>query len=156
MTNRSRARARPRWGLSWPIIAALAALAVPRVVVHDLKIVQEGTWPNTLLVFVPPICWVVVVVARRTASPFQTVLVIGICAAVTTGVVHQVLWPVAMADVETRLGGNLAGLDRDVQHLLFRIAAFVSSVVTGTVVGMVTAATAWAAARLLRRVEAKD
>lgn len=140
-----------RLGLSWPIIILLAALAVPRVITHDLGIVDEGTWPNTLLVFVPLIIWIVVAVGRRVPNPFVTVLVIGICYALALAIGHQVLWTSAMAGVEMSLGGNLADLDPSLQQVVFRIAAFVSSIVTGTVVGAVAGAVAWVADRVVRR-----
>ncbi len=41
-------------GFSGPTLIALAALAAPRVVFHDLGIVHEGSVVNGLLVFLPP------------------------------------------------------------------------------------------------------
>lgn len=151
MTQNSAARSRIQLGLSWPMIMALAALAVPRVITHDLGLVDEGTWLNLLLVFVPLLLWVVVAVVCRVPHPFVTVLVIGVCYAVALAVGHQLLWSYGMDGVEMSLGGNLAGLDPKLQQVVFRIAALVSSLVTGTVVGAATGAVAWAAARLLRR-----
>ena len=49
-------------GFAWPVLVALAALAAPRVVLHDLGIVEEGSVANGLLVFVPPALWIAAVV----------------------------------------------------------------------------------------------
>ena len=151
MSTRSPSSRRSRLGLSWPIILLLSALAVPRVVTHDLKIFPAGTLPNALLVFVPLIIWIVVAVASRVPNPFLTVLVIGVCYAVALAIGHQLLWSHAMAGTEMKLGGNLADLNPQLQQVVFRFAAFISSLVTGTVVGAVTGAVAWLISRLLRR-----
>lgn len=45
-----------RPGFSRPALTGLAALGVPRVVLHDLGLVGEGAPINLLLVFVPPLC----------------------------------------------------------------------------------------------------
>ena len=34
-------------GFSWPVLIALAALAAPRVVLHDLGIIQEGSFGSS-------------------------------------------------------------------------------------------------------------
>ena len=45
--------ARRTLGFSWPALVALAALAAPRVVLHDLGVIEEGSLVNGLFVFVP-------------------------------------------------------------------------------------------------------
>ncbi|MGW9307802.1 hypothetical protein ACWGRK_09245 [Saccharomonospora azurea] len=52
-----------RLGLSPLAVAALALLAVPRVIAHDLGLVDPGF--NLVLVFALPLVWLVVVLARR-------------------------------------------------------------------------------------------
>jgi hypothetical protein len=52
---------RPAGGYSWLALVGLAALAAPRVVPHDLGIVEEGGVVNGLLVFVPPALWIAAV-----------------------------------------------------------------------------------------------
>src|SRR5699024_6490245 len=47
-------------GLPMIGIIALALLAVPRVVLHDLGVITEGTWVNAIFVFVPPLIWIAV------------------------------------------------------------------------------------------------
>jgi hypothetical protein len=124
-------------GFSWPALVALAALAAPRVVLHDLGVVEEGTVVNALLVFVPPACWVAVVSWRRPPRPFLTVLVIGLLHGVFLAVGHQLLWDTAFDGTAPTLGGALAGVGPDGQELLLRAAAVGSGVITGAAVGAV-------------------
>ena len=52
-------------GLPVPVIILLAALAIPRVVTHDLYIFPEGSFVNSLLVFVPLVVWLIFVLWRQ-------------------------------------------------------------------------------------------
>ncbi|WP_144120831.1 hypothetical protein [Catellatospora sichuanensis] len=133
---------RHRVGFSLPVLVGLAALAAPRVVLHDLDVIQEGTFVNGLFVFVPPLCWIAAVLWRRPPRPFLTVVVVGAIYGVFLAVGHQLLWAHALGGVAPTLGGNLADLDPTVQELLLRTAAAVSSLVTGVLVGVLTGAVA--------------
>ncbi|HLS32140.1 MAG TPA: hypothetical protein VK039_00995, partial [Brevibacterium sp.] len=55
-------------------ILGLALLAAPRVVLHDLGIITEGTAVNSVLVFVPLAVWIVVPLLLTVPRPFLTVL----------------------------------------------------------------------------------
>ena len=127
---------------SWPALVGLAALAVPRVALHDLGVVEEGSLVNGLLVFVPPACWVAAVLWRRPPRPFATLVAVGAIYGVFLAVGHQLLWDAALAGRTPTLGGALAGLDPAVQEGLLRGAAVVSSLVTGALVGVVAGAVA--------------
>lgn len=125
-------------GLPVSVIVLLAALAVPRVVTHDLGIFPEGSFVNALLVFVPLVVWLTVVLWRRVPYPFLTLTVIGLAYGVMLATGHQLLWEAAWDDGPLRLGGNLEGiLDPGVESIVFRASAFFSSIVTGTVVGAI-------------------
>lgn len=142
---------RARLGLPWPVLPGLALLAVPRVVLHDLHIVQEGTLVNALLVFAPVLVWIAVVWAARVPRPFLTLLVVGGCYGVLLALVHQLLWVNAYGGQPPRLGGELADLSPGAQDLIIRAFAAGSSLVTGTVVGAVSGLVAWALVALTRR-----
>lgn len=133
--------ARRTLGFSWPVLVGLAALAAPRVVLHDLDLVPEGALVAALLAVVPPLCWVAVVLWRRPPRPFLTVLVIGAIYGVFLAVGHQLLWTEAFE-------GNEALAASPIPEVLMRAAAVVSSIVTGTAVGAITGAVA----ALLRRL----
>src|SRR5699024_1541017 len=85
---------RSRLGLPLLAIVALALLAAPRVILHDLGIIQEGTAINALFVFLPPLLWLVLVLAARVPNVFLTIFAIGLCYAVFLAVGHQITWSV--------------------------------------------------------------
>ena len=120
-------------GFSWPVLIVLAALAAPRVVLHDLGI-QEGSLVNGLFVFVPPAIWIAAVLWRRPPRPFATLVVTGAIYGMFLAVGHQLLWGSALAGTGSLGGGGLA------YEGVMRAAAIVSSLVTGTLVGAVTGA----------------
>lgn len=141
-----------RSGLPLPALAGLALLAVPRAVLHDLKIIHEGTAVNALFVAVPPLIWIVVVVAARVTRPFPALLVVGAFYGVGLAVVHQVFW-----DVDAQLGGNLADrLPPAAEAGIIRTFAALSSLFTGLLTGAVTGLVAWAIAALIRRRPTDD
>src|SRR5699024_4018238 len=115
------ARRSHRLGLPLWTLAILALLGVPRVVLHDLGVIHEGTAPNLLLVVAPPLVWIAVVLAARVRRPFLTLLVTGALYGVLLGLAHQLLWGTAFP------GGAPA--------LLVPVAAARCSVRTGVVVG---------------------
>jgi hypothetical protein len=137
-------------GLPFLALAGLALLAAPRVVLHDLGVLQEETFVNALFVVVPPLVWIAVVVRARVPNPFLTVLVIGALYGVVLAVGHQLLWDASFSDGTPRLGGNLSDVSPAVSAAVVRGAAVVSSVFTGVLVGAVTGLVAWGVSRLVR------
>ncbi|APX32175.1 hypothetical protein BH708_04925 [Brachybacterium sp. P6-10-X1] len=129
-----------------PLLAllALALLGVPRVVLHDLDLIHEGTGLNAVFVAVPLLVWIGVVVWRRPPRPFLTLLAVGVIHGILLAVTHQLLWTVSFGDSPPRLGGNLADLSPVVQAVITRSFAVISSLVTGTVLGALTGLVAWA------------
>lgn len=140
---------RPAPGLSFPVLVLLALIAAPRVVLHDLGLIQEGTFVNALFVFVPPLAWIAVVLWRRVPNPFRTLLVVGVLYGVALMLGHQILWTVAHGGDAPTLGGDLADLSPVVQQVVIRVFAALSGLVTGTVVGTVCGLIAWGASRVL-------
>jgi hypothetical protein len=138
-------------GLSLPTVVLLAAIATIRVPLHDLGLVGEGSAAAGLLVFVPLAIWVGVVLQRRVPNPLLTLTVVGFAYAVMLAVIHQLFWGAAFGGELPSLGGNLEGvLDPGVEAAVFRVSAFFRSLVTGTMVGALTGAVAWAIAHLQR------
>ncbi|MEV5539538.1 hypothetical protein AB0L13_22015 [Saccharopolyspora shandongensis] len=77
----------------------------------------------------------------RVPNAFRTLLITG----VIYGVVHQLLWTQAFGGAAPSLGGNLAGvLAPSAEGLLF---AFLSSPVTGVLVGAGTSMVGWVIAK---------
>lgn len=138
-----------RLGLPIWAIVVLAALGVPRVVAHDLRLVGDAT--NFALVFAPLLVWFVVVLWRRVPNPLLTLLAVGICYGVLLALTHQLLWTSSFAGDPPRLGGNLADTPPAVQDVLVRTFAVLSSLVTGTITGAAVGAVAWAVHKLRNR-----
>lgn len=143
-----------RRGLSAPAVFLLAALAVPRVVTHDLGIFEEGSFVNSLLVFAPPAIWLAVVLWRRVPNPFLILSVIGLVYGVMLAVGHQILWVAAYGGDPPSLGGNLEGvLAPALESLVLRTSAFLSGVLTGTFVGALVGGVAWVIEYARRGIE---
>lgn len=136
-------------GVSFLSIIFLALLAVPRVVLHDLGWLTEGTFINSLFVFVPVLIWVAAAVWCEDAHPFRMLLAAGIVFGIMLALVHQVFWTVSFPDVP-KLGGNLAGAPDYISIIVTRTAAVVSSLVTGTMMGVLLGGVAFIIRKLIR------
>ncbi|MGW5753229.1 hypothetical protein [Nocardia rhamnosiphila] len=138
----------PSAGLKLWTLLGLAALGLPRVVMHDLHLADPVT--NAVLVFVPIAVWIGWVLWRRVPAPLYTLLLVGVIYGVLLAITHQILWTEAFAGGPPELGGNLAGrLSPALEELVMRLAAFGSGVATGAVLGAVTGAVAWMLARIV-------
>lgn len=142
---------RRRLGLPLVALIGLALLAVPRVVLHDLDLIAEGTPLNALFVFVPVIIWIVVAWSARVPNPFLTLLVVGAFYGLFLALGHQLLWNVNVDGAGPQLGGNLTDIDPGLQAVIFRVFASVSSLFTGVIVGAVSGLIAWGLSALTRR-----
>lgn len=142
-------RNRPVSGLPLPVLVLLALLAAPRVVLHDLGIIHEGTLVNALFVFAPPLVWIVVVLWRRVPNPFLALVVVGLLYGVALMLGHQLLWHLTWEGEAPTLGGALADLPPMVQQVILRGFAALSSLVTGTIVGAISGLIAWAVSKAL-------
>lgn len=149
MTNTGSSQPRPpeprrtALGLSFIAIVGLALLAVPRVVLHDLDLISEGTPLNALFVFLPPVIWIAVVLWKRAPNPFLTLLMVGAFYGVFLALGHQLLWNVSFGNNPPQLGGNLRNLDLGLQSVILRFFAAISSLFTGVIIGAITGLIAW-------------
>ena len=137
-------------GFSWPALVGLSALAAPRVVLHDLGVIEEGSFVNGLFVFVPLACWIAAVLWRRPARPFLTTVVLGLIYGVFLAVGHMLFWDTAFGDGVPALGGPLADLSPAALETFLRVQVVVTSLLTGTAVGVITGAVALLLLRLTR------
>ena len=137
----------PRLGFSVPVLVLLAALGAPRVVLHDLDIIHEGTFTNSLFVFVPPLIWIIATLVARAQRPFVTHLAIGAIYGVFLLLGHQIFWDSAFGGNPPALGGNLSDLDPAVETVILRVLSGLSSLLTGVIVGVATGAVAVAISR---------
>ena len=135
-----------------PVLAliALALLGIPRVVLHDLDLLHEGTAVNLVFVAVPLLVWVAAVLACRVTRPFTTLLLVGLLHGAMLVVTHQLLWNAAFDGAPPQLGGNLADLDPTAQAIILRLASVPSGLATGALLGAITGAAAWLLSRRRR------
>jgi hypothetical protein len=135
-----------------PVLAllGLALLGIPRVVLHDLDLLHEGTALNLQFVAIPPLVWIAVVLWRRVDRPFGTLLLVGLLHGAMLVLTHQLLWSAAFDGAPPRLGGNLADLDPALQAVILRLAAVPSGLLTGAVLSALTGAVAWLLSRRRR------
>lgn len=135
-------------GLSVTAIIALAALGVPRVVLHDLHVISESSPVNWLLAIAPVLVWIFAAVVRRVPNPFVTVLMIGTTFGVMLVVTHQLLWESAFRGTAPALGDGPAAA------LIPRLAAIPSGLFTGAIIGAIAGLIAWGVLALTRRAQA--
>lgn len=145
------AHSKRRFGLPVGVIVMLGLLAAPRVVLHDLDVINEGTPANGVLVFAPLLIWVVVAVLRST-NPFVSLLAAGGVYGLCLLVVHNLLWNRTWEGDPPRLGGSLASrLPTALEELILRGAMSLAGLFTGLAVGTVCGVLAWAIARARTR-----
>ena len=117
-------------------IALLAALTLPRVVAHDLRLIEIDSPAYTVLAVAPLLIWLLVAILRKTQRPFFDFLVLGLVYGLFLGLTHQILWDASWAGNPPHMGGNLAGkFNPLVESLILRAFALGSSIVTGLVFG---------------------
>ncbi|WP_010274215.1 hypothetical protein [Paenibacillus senegalensis] len=123
-------------GLPWTTLFVLASLGVPRVVAHDLGLVDPHGAVNRLLVGLPIAVWLIYVVWKNVKRPFLAWFSIGLLYGILLAVVHQLLWNFVF-EAPIQLGGNLSHLSGAMGTLIARAFAFISSVTTGAVMGII-------------------
>lgn len=129
--------ARRPLGLPFLVLVGLAALGVPRAILHDLHLIDPSGPLTWLLALGPVAVWVWVAVAKRVPHPFLTVLVIGALLGAMLVVTHQLLW-------EQAYTGDLPALGRGpLATTIPRIAAVFSGLFTGALIGSVGGLIAW-------------
>ncbi|WP_308796360.1 hypothetical protein [Agromyces silvae] len=135
-------------GFSILTLVGLAALGLPRVVLHDLHLVDQGNGLNWILALGPVVVWIAVAVLKRVPNPFLTVLVIGAIFGLMLVLTHQLLWDVAFQDDLPSIGGSAAAT------VIPRIAAVPSGLFTGTIIGAIGGLIAWGIQSLTKRSRA--
>lgn len=128
-------RQTPPLGIPLWTVLGLALLAVPRVVVHDLG-VDVPTAVLALLTFGPPLVWIAVALRARVKSPLITLVAIGASYGLFLGISHNLMWNEAFGENRPTLGGNL-NVDGPLADLIFRSSTMISSLLTGSAVGLI-------------------
>lgn len=109
------------------IILLLALLAIPYFVVHSLQLADFDSLLYQALIIIPFVIWIAVATIRKTSRPVVDFTVLGFIFGLLLTASHQLLWNIAMA-------GD--SFDPSLQELMFRVAAGVSHLATGTILGL--------------------
>ncbi len=125
-------------GLSVLSLIGLAALGLPRVILHDLHIIDEAHPASWILSLGPVAVWVAVAVVKKVPNPFLTVLTIGLIFAVMLTITHQLLWSSLFNDPETA-------------DSIPRLAQLPGALFAGLLLGGVGGLVAWAIRAMLNR-----
>lgn len=134
--QRARSGDIPDLGLPTAALAGLVALTLPRVVMHDLHLVEPGSLASTALAIVPLLIWLTVatVWSRR---PLLSMLAAGGGYGLVLAVMHNLAWTSVWAGNPPRFGGTLAGAWSPwTEEVLMRGATSLSSIATGLAVGL--------------------
>lgn len=118
-------------------IILLAALGVPRVVLHDLRLVSFDSPIYKVFAVGPLLIWLLFAIFRKTKTPFKDFLLLGLMFGLLLGITHQITWATSWGDNVPHLHGNFEGkLDPVIESLILRAAAFISSIFTGLFAGV--------------------
>lgn len=128
-------------GISLNTLLGLSLLGAPRVILHDLSLIKEGSLTNSLFVFVPIIIWISYIVWRNVKRPFLSLVVIGLFYGIFLAITHQFFWDTAF-NTSIHLGGNLSDLSLLISSMIIRVFAFFSSLTSGVLVGVISGAVA--------------
>ena len=131
--------------LSYTTVVLLAALTIPRVPIHDLKLLSFDSPLYKVLAVVPFLVWLLVALLRRTTRPLYDFLAVGMTYGIFLGLTHQVLWNASWNGDTPQLGGNLANIDPSLENIIVRMFGFCSSVMTGLIIGLLFGLIAYAA-----------
>lgn len=140
----------PRNPLGFPVLAliGLAALGLPRVVLHDLHLIEGASPLNWLLAIGPVAIWIAIAVIKKVPNPFLSLLVVGAIFGVMLVITHQILWDFAFQGAPPTIGNSAAAA------LIPRIAAIPSGIFTGTMIGAISGLIAWGIQAVGRRAAA--
>jgi hypothetical protein len=131
------------------ILMVLAALSIPRIVLHDMHAVELDSFPYAMIAATPLIVYAGVALVLKGWRPFYTFMVLGVFLGITLAITHQLTWTTSWGENPPVLGGKLEGvLDPSVEGFVVRLFAVVSSLMTGLVMGAALGLIAIAAQRL--------
>lgn len=116
----------------------LASLGLVRVLFHDLHLFEEFSLVSGGLSLVVALIWTIVVIQKRVTRPFTTLLMIGGIYGLLLALMHQLFWDSFWGNHLPSLDGNLSGIvSVQFEEIVLRTFAFLSSILTGLVVGAV-------------------
>ena len=113
-----------RLGLPVLALVGLALLRVPGPLLEDLGVIRSGDPIAWALAWAPVVVWVLVVVLRKAARPFLTVLTTGLISGALLVLAYQLFWE--------QLFGDFTSAD-----LTIRLIAIPGGLVNGALFGAI-------------------
>ena len=139
------------------LLALLALLSAIRPVIHDLRALPFDSVMYLALAVAPLIVYLGIAVFRDNKRPIYDFVVMGIMFGIMLAFTHQIFWDSAFGSNPPQLGDNLAGkLAPEAEEVLFRSAAFTSSLTTGTMIGLIFGTIALIASNVKNRMQKSD
>lgn len=129
-------KTRKRSRIPFVILVPLALLGIPRVVVHDLHLVDINSLLYTFLAFLPFLVWSLYAFVFNMADPFRNLFILGLLFGIFLAITHMLTWDASWGGNQPHIGGNLAGkFDPATESLMLKTATVLSSVFTGLFAG---------------------
>ena len=126
-------------GVGFFELIILSLLGLPRIILHDLSLIEEGTFINGLLVCMPIIIWITYILVKNVETPFLSMFILCCMYGVFLALTHQILWLQSFPE-PVQFGGNLSNVPPAVSNGIARVFAFLSSLTTGAVLGVILGA----------------
>jgi hypothetical protein len=141
-TNSQAVRDKHRWNfktdIPLTILFLLAFLSMPRVVLHDLKLMPFDSFFYLFTAIAPLLVYLAIAIFRDNKRPIYDFFILGVFYGVLLALVHLLLWDVAGSGHGLAFGDNLTGvMDPSAEALAFKVAVAHSSVFTGVGIGLI-------------------
>lgn len=137
-----------RFGMKIIEIVILALLGLPRIVLHDLSIIEEGSLVNSILVFGPVVIWFLYILVRNQEVPVWSIFILSCFYGLILALTHQILWDESFPD-GVKLGGNLSHISIEVSTVIARFLALMSSLTTGLVLALILSGIMWVSSKVM-------
>lgn len=130
------------FGMKLIEIVVLALLGLPRIVLHDLSIIEEGSFLNSILVFGPVVIWFSYILVRNQEAPVWSIFILSCLYGLILALTHQIFWHESFPD-GVKLGGNLSHISMEVSTVIARFFALMSSLTTGLILALMLSGIMW-------------
>lgn len=144
-----------RFGMKIIEIVILALLGLPRIVLHDLSIIEEGSLVNSILVFGPVVIWFLYILVRNQEAPVWSIFILSCFYGLILALTHQIFWHESFPE-GVKFGGNLSHILIEVSTVIARVFALISSLTTGLVLALILSGIMWVSCKVMEVFKHED